>query len=157
MHSDATPDQQDRPYLERSFIKGRFQERWLTRDERDKLNPRSRDCHIDLTKGTWSIKTEEGDVKGSPDPFPFGPTHWELTEKILIAAGDFVYLPSENYIYAEFYRIQRIFGKPPKKKSNYWFEAERNPAYRVKLNPARSYRIITNGNQDDRSNGSAYE
>jgi hypothetical protein len=68
--------------------------------------------------------------------------------RIFFAAGEYIYPSSENYVYARFARIQKVFGKPRKKKSDYWFAAERNPWYRVRLNPARSYQIITNSNLD---------
>ena len=136
------------PYLEIDFVKSRIQLRWMTKQEKDKIQPRSRDAYFDLTTNTWYIRTEKGANKGSPSPFPFGFARWELLLSILFAAGEFIYLPSENHAYATFARIQKVFGKPRKKKSNYWFEAERNPLYRVRLNPARSYRIITNSNFD---------
>jgi hypothetical protein len=135
-------------YLNIDFSKGQLQLHWLTKEEKDKLKPNSRDAYFDLTTNTWSIRTEKGANKGSPSPFPFGFARWELLLSILFAAGEFIYLPSENHVYANFARIQKVFGKPRKKKSDYWFIAERNPLYRVRLNPARSYRIVTNSNLD---------
>lgn len=142
------PNPEGLPYLDIDFFKGQLELRWLTKEEKNKLKHNSRDAYFDLTTNTWSIRTEKGTRKGSPSRFPFGFARWELLLLILFAAGDFVSLPSENYAYATFARIQKVFGKPRKKNSNHWFIAVRNPTYKVRLNPARSYRIITNSNLD---------
>ncbi|MFC1635089.1 hypothetical protein ACFL5Z_09625 [Planctomycetota bacterium] len=148
MKLTVPPNSERFPYLDIDFAKGQLQLRWLTKEDKDKLKPSSRDAYFDLTTNTWSIRIEKGTRKGSPRRFPFGFARWELVVLIFFAAAEYVYLPSENHVYAAFARIQEVFGKPRKKKSNYWFEAERNPSYRVRLNPARSYRIISNSNLD---------
>ncbi|MFC1793577.1 hypothetical protein ACFL3Q_08335 [Planctomycetota bacterium] len=142
------PNPEGLPYLDIDFLKGQLELRWLTKEEKNKLKPNSRDAYFDLTTNTWSIRTEKGARRGSTSRFPFGSERWELLLSILFAAGEFICLPSENHAYATFARIQKVFGKPRKKKSNHWFIAVRNPTYKVRLNPARSYRIITNSNLD---------
>ncbi len=134
------------PYLDIDFEKCQFQLSWLTKEEKNELNPTSRDAYFDLTTNTWSIRPENGARKESAHQFPFGFARWEFLLSILFAGGEFVPLPSENYAYATFARIQKVFGKPRKKKSCFWFMAVRNPTYKVRLNPVRSYRIITNSN-----------
>ena len=142
------PNPEGLPYLDIGFVKGHRQIRWLTREEKDSLDPRARDAHFDLTTNTWRIRTEKKVEKGPPKPFPFGPARWEMVVLILFAAPEYVYLPSEKHVYATLARIQKAFGKPSKKKSDFWFETNRKPSYRVRLNPERSYRIVTNSNLD---------
>ena len=142
------PNPESLPYLDIDFTGSQLHLRWLAKEEKDKLKPKSRDAFFDLTTNTWTIRTEKGTRKGSPRQFPFGSARWELLLSILFKAGEFVYLDSENHVYAAVARIQEVFGKPRKSKSDYWFIAVRSPNYKVRLNPARSYRIITNSNLD---------
>jgi hypothetical protein len=170
MKLEIPPNPDGLPYFELDFAGCKLTPRWISEKEKDRLAPDDHDAHFDMAKGIWTIRTETGDRRGSPKSFPFGPTQWEFVIAILIAAAEYVYPPSQIDVYAMFYRIQKAFGKPPERrqkhedhkqqqqqnerkrsntrKSTFWFEVERNPAYRVRLNPARSYRIITNAHLD---------
>jgi hypothetical protein len=169
MKLEIPPNPDKLPYFDADFAGGKLTLRWISEEEKDRLASEQRDAHFDMTEGTWSIRSEDGARRGSPRPFPFGPTSWEFVAEVLLAAAKSVYPTSEGCVYAIFYRIQKEFGKLPEKrqtrkgqrrsrqnkkerrtakKSSFWFEVERNPVYRIRLNPARSFRIITNANLD---------
>ncbi len=142
------PNPEERPYYAFDYVKGQLHLFWLTKDEKNKLDPHSRDAYLDLTNNTCVIRTEKGKKMFFSNRFPFGYAQWELLVLILFRAGESIYLPSENHVYALFARIYKIFGKEYRKKSDYWFIVDRNPSYCVRLNPERSYLIITNSSFD---------
>ena len=142
------PNSEGHPYFAFDFVKSQLHLRWLTKDEKNKLDPHSRDAFFDLSTNNCIIRTEKRKKNVFSPRFPFGFDRWRLLLTILFAAGEFIYLPSENHVYAAFARIHKVFGKQRRKKSDYWFIVDRNPSYRVRLNPSRSYLIITNSKFD---------
>lgn len=157
------------PYLQIKFVDGALRDQWISKEEKANLDPHSYDAFFDMTTGEWSILAETGERRGSPRPFPLGPIRWEFAVELLLHGGECVYPPSTGDTYATFSRIQRVFGKPPEKrqnrqsqkrnrqdkkkcrtatKSGFWFGVERKPVYKIRLNPARSFCIITNDNLD---------
>lgn len=157
------------PYLQIKFVDDALRVQWIIKEEKAKLDPHSYDALFDMTTGEWSILAETGERRGSPRPFPLGPIRWEFAVELLLHGGECVYPPSTGDTYATFSRIQRVFGKPPEKrqkhkdpkrnpqnnkkrrtatKSSFWFEVERKPIYKIRLNPARSFCIITNTTLD---------
>jgi hypothetical protein len=142
------PNSDGCPYFAFDFVEGQLHLRWLTKDEKNKLDPNSREAFFDLTTNNCIIRTEKGKKKVFSPSFPFGYAQWELLVLILFAAAEFIYPPSENHVYALFARIHKVFGKPCRKKSDYWFIVDRNPSYRIRINPSRSYLIITNSKFD---------
>ena len=53
------PNPEGLPYLGIDFAECKLQIHWLTKEEKDRLDPNSRDAHVDLTNGIWSIQTEK--------------------------------------------------------------------------------------------------
>lgn len=163
------PNPDNLPYLQIEFVDGALRLQWIRKEEKANLDPHSYDAFFDMTTGEWSILTETRERRGSPGSFPLGPIRWEFAVELLLHGGEFVYPPSTGDTYATVSQIQSAFGKPPEErqkrkgpkpnsrnkkkrrtttKSKFWFEVERKPVYRIRLNPARSFCIITNDNLD---------
>ena len=129
-------------YMVKTCRNGRIEQVLMTKEEKDSLPKDDVDFHYDRTNGDMFIKTKESNIKDYSRKIPFGPTRWEVLEQILLAAGDFVELESENWKYAEIARIRKVFSEKPKKGKTHFFDVQKNPTYAIRWRPKRSWRII---------------
>lgn len=144
MSADSKPADSERQYKVLTCKNGCIEQAIMTKKEKENLNPADVDFHYDRTNGDMFVKTQEGKLIDYSRNIPFGPTYWDVLEEILLAASDFVELESENWKYAEIYRIRAAFGESPKNGKEHFFEVQTKPTYAIRWRPARIWRIITN-------------
>lgn len=146
MKTSSKPESPNKSYKVATCRDGYIEQIVTTKEQKDTLNLWDVDFHYDDTDGQVFIKGGKGRRK-HPKNFPFGPCAWELLERLLWAAGDFVNVESENYVSAMVRRIRQVFDDSF--KDQYFIITRRNPKYSIRWNPARSWRLIRLEDKDE--------
>ena len=99
------------------------------------------DFYENKLTGEICYKTPSGEPKEYPDGVPdFGPEMWDFLEEIILAHGDYVALPSENWAATRVCRLRSICGDSF--ELQYFFKTRRSPGYGVRIRTERSWMFV---------------
>ena len=110
--------------------------RIISHEEKINLNGDNVDMRLDFTTGKGFIRPPNGRIITNP---VFGPEAWALVDDLITRGGEAIRLDSATYMAARIYRLRKLF----RDNNGHFFVTQRHPYYAIRLNPERTWQIIT--------------